>query len=318
MDRIAERYLRFAKVEAAGRSPLYEQWALHVATSVDTLAFLQGLPVEKQQPNLLFAAFRHTVGTPKSTVEFDAGLAQHDAAIRALMLTRSTQTNEPGRCAVLLPALASIGRKIALIEVGASAGLCLLMDKYGYDWGSQRLAPVRDDWGYPVFPCEITGKGPLPGTYPEFVWRAGLDLNPIDVHCDEDRKWLEDLVWPEDGDRLARLQSALRICRRAPPQIVRGDLLRDLASLIEQAPAEATVVVYHSAVLNYVMDQALRNEFARNMLASRCVWISNESPLVFPQFLPAATPQPSGMFLLCADGHALAWTDPHGAVLQWL
>jgi hypothetical protein len=57
---------------------------------------------------------------------------------------------------------------------------------------------------------------------------------------------------------------------------------------------------------------------ARNMLTSRCVWISNESPLVFPQFVPAATPQPSGMFLLCADGHALAWTDPHGAALQWL
>lgn len=318
MDRIADRYLRFAKVEAAGRSPLYEQWALHVANSLDALAFLQGLPVDKQQPNLLFAAFRHIVGVPTSPAEFGAGLAQHDAAIRALMLTRSTQTNEPGRCAVLLPALASVRGKIALIEVGASAGLCLLMDKYGHDWGGQRLAPCGDDLGYPVFPCTVSGAGSLPHTYPEIVWRAGLDLSPIDVHCDEDRKWLEDLVWPEDGDRLARLQSALRICRRASPQIVRGDLLRDLASLIEQAPAEATVVVYHSAVLNYVMDQALRNEFARNMLASRCVWISNESPLVFPQFLPAATPQPSGMFLLCADGHALAWTDPHGAVLQWL
>ncbi|WP_175184601.1 DUF2332 domain-containing protein [Achromobacter animicus] len=318
MDPIADRYLRFAKIEATGRSPLYEKWALHVANSFDALAFLQGLPVDKQQPNLLFAAFRHTVGAPASTSEFDAGLAQHGGAIRALMLARSTQTNEPGRCAVLLPALASIRGKIALIEVGASAGLCLLMDKYGYDWGFQRLVPCRDGTGYPVYPCEVTGAGSLPHTYPEIVWRAGLDLSPIDVHCDEDRKWLEDLVWPEDGNRLGRLQSALRICRREPPQIVRGDLLRDLASLIEQAPAEATVVVYHSAVLNYVMDQALRNEFARNMLASRCVWISNESPLVFPQFLPAATPQPSGMFLLCANGHALAWTDPHGLALQWL
>ncbi|WP_410901039.1 DUF2332 family protein, partial [Pseudoalteromonas sp. SIMBA_162] len=80
---------------------------------------------------MLFAAFRHTVGAPASTSEFDAGLAQHGGAIRALMLARSTQTNEPGRCAVLLPALASIRGKIALIEVGASAGLCLLMDKYG-------------------------------------------------------------------------------------------------------------------------------------------------------------------------------------------
>ncbi len=146
MDRIADRYLRFAKVEAAGRSPLYEQWALHVANSLDALAFLQGLPVDKQQPNLLFAAFRHIVGVPTSPAEFDAGLAQHDAAIRALMLTRSTQTNEPGRCAVLLPALASVRGKIALIEVGASAGLCLLMDKYGYDWGDNAWLRVETIW----------------------------------------------------------------------------------------------------------------------------------------------------------------------------
>nr|WP_220805930.1 DUF2332 family protein [Achromobacter sp. UMC71] len=123
---------------------------------------------------------------------------------------------------------------------------------------------------------------------------------------------------PDDEDRLTRRQSALRICRRELPQIVRGDLLRVVASLIEQAPAEATVVVYHSAVLNYVMDQAQRNEFARGMLASGCIWISNESPLVFPQFLPSDARQPSGMFLLCADGQALAWTDPHGAALQRL
>lgn len=318
MNRLAERYLRFAKIEAAGRSPLYEQWALHVAGSTDAIAFLQDLPVDKQQPNLLFAAFRHAVGTPTSTAQFDAGLRQHGAAVRAVMLARSTQTNEPGRCAVLMPALASIAGKIALIEVGASAGLCLLMDKYGYDWGFQRLVPGSDGSDYPVFPCDVTGPAPLPRTYPEIVWRAGLDLSPIDVDCENDKKWLEDLVWPGDGPRLARLQSALRICKRESPQIVQGDLRRDLPSLIEQAPADATVVVYHSAVLNYVAEPAQRHEFARGMQASRCVWVSNESPLVFPQFLPADVQQPSGMFLLCIDGHAVAWTDPHGAALLWL
>ncbi|MGE8666878.1 MAG: DUF2332 family protein [Achromobacter mucicolens] len=84
-----------------------------------------------------------------------------------------------------------------------------------------------------------------------------------------------DLVWPEDAPRLARLQSALRIGKREPPQIVQGDLRRDLPSSIEQAPADATVVVYHSAVLNYIAEPAQRHEFARSMQASRCVWISN-------------------------------------------
>lgn len=318
MDRIADRYLRFAKIEAAGRSPLYEQWAFHVAKSFSALTFLRGLPADKQQPNLLFAALRHTAGLPRSPAEFDAALARHGAEIRALMLARSTQTNEPGRCAVLMPAITTIPGKIALIEVGASAGLCLLMERYGYDWGVQRLTPDVGVSDYPVLSCAVTGTPPLPRRYPDIVWRAGLDLSPIDVRLDADLKWLETLVWPEDEHRLARLRSALRICRREPPRIIRGDLLRDLASVVAQAPADATVVVYHSAVLNYVTDQARRNEFARAMLASRCIWISNESPLVFPQFLPDTAQQPPGMFLLCVAGTPLAWTDPHGATLQWL
>lgn len=318
MDGIADRFLKFARTEAAGHSPLYEQWALHVAQSPESLAFLQHLPWAKQQPNLFFAALRHVVGTPASNAEFDAALHRHSATIRSLILDRSTQTNEPGRCAVLMPALASIDGKIALIEVGASAGLCLLMDSYGYDWGVHSLIPAPSRSDYPVFPCEVTGTPPLPSKYPEIVWRAGLDLRPVNVERDADREWLEVLVWPEDERRLARLQSAVRICRREPPRVVRGDLLKDLAAVIEQAPAEATVVVYHSAVLNYVEPQAQRDRFASALLASNCVWISNESPLVFPQFLPDGAVQPSGKFLLCVNGHACAWTDPHGASLQWL
>ncbi|WP_220805928.1 DUF2332 family protein [Achromobacter sp. UMC71] len=69
MDRITDRYLRVAKIEAAGRSPLYEQWALHVAKSSNALAFLNDLPVDKQQPNLLFTALRHTVGAPSHRLQ---------------------------------------------------------------------------------------------------------------------------------------------------------------------------------------------------------------------------------------------------------
>ena len=53
------------------------------------------------------------------------------------MKTRRTQTNEVGRCAAILPALPR-GR-LALLEVGASAGLCLLMDEFFYDYGVQHV-----------------------------------------------------------------------------------------------------------------------------------------------------------------------------------
>ncbi len=97
--------------------------------------FLATLPDEKRQPNLLFAALRHVCGTPRDWPTFRALLREHASAVRATMLTRRTQTNEAGRCATLLPVLARLPQPLALLEVGASAGLCLLPDRYGYDYG---------------------------------------------------------------------------------------------------------------------------------------------------------------------------------------
>ena len=129
-------------------------------------------------------------------------------AIRATMLARRTQTNEAGRCATLLPVLARLPQPLALLEVGASAGLCLLADRYGYDYGVSRLAPASAD--APVFPCRADAATPLPAAHPRIAWRLGLDLHPADVADAADCAWLATLVWPEQSDRLARLRAALR------------------------------------------------------------------------------------------------------------
>ncbi|TIT90923.1 MAG: DUF2332 family protein, partial [Mesorhizobium sp.] len=132
---IAARYARFADTEAHGRSPLYEELARAVAGDRVTLGFLSTLPDMKRQPNLLLAAVRHLFGTPTGWTEFRQALLAHPNAVRSLMLERSTQTNEPGRCAALLPVLARLPQPLALLEVGTSAGLCLMPDLYGYDYG---------------------------------------------------------------------------------------------------------------------------------------------------------------------------------------
>lgn len=315
---IAERYERFAQVEAAGRSPLYERLALHVAGSASALRFLARLPESRQQPNLLFGAIRLVAGTPVSTTDFDAALADHGEAIAQTMLSRTTQTNEPARCASLLPALSRIDGPLALIEVGASAGLCLLPDCYGYDWGRLQLpAPACGGEAGPVFRSEASQETPLPTRHPEIVWRAGLDLNPLGVLDDADMAWLECLVWPEHHERLANLRAAVAVARRSPPRIVSGDLTRDLAALIAEAPVDATLVVFHTAVLSYIADQAVRDAFAKDMLASRAIWLSNESPRVFPQF-SSAEPPGKGLFLLARNGEPLAWTGPHGQSVAWI
>jgi len=128
-----------------------------------------------------------------------------------------------------------------LLEVGASAGLCLLLDRDGYDWGGRGIAP--GDPAGPVFGCAVTGPVSLPSAVPRIVWRAGLDLDSLYPASDEDTAWLETLIWPEQDERRRNLRAALAVARRGRPRIVRGDLLHDLAPLMEEAPVDATLVV---------------------------------------------------------------------------
>jgi hypothetical protein len=100
---LAARYIRFADEEVRGRSPLYEAITRGVAADDAAIDFLLTLPPAKRQPNLLLAAVRHLCGTPASWSEFRKALLANDAQVGALMLSRSTQTNEPARCAALLP-----------------------------------------------------------------------------------------------------------------------------------------------------------------------------------------------------------------------
>ena len=189
--RLSAAYRRFAEEEARGRSPLYEELARGIATDNEMLDLLLSLPRQKRQPNLLFAAARSLLGTPNGWSRFRRGVGQRKDALRALMLTRSTQTNEPGRCAALLPVLAPLPQPLALLEVGASAGLCLLPDFYGYDYGERLVRPEDGELEPPIFPCTVNAATPVPETLPRIAWRAGIDLDPIDLSDPSQVAWLE-------------------------------------------------------------------------------------------------------------------------------
>jgi len=273
----------------------------------------------KRQPNLLLAAARHVAGVARDWPTFRETVLARWTEIRAVMLNRSTQTNEPGRCAALLPVFACLPQPLALIEVGASAGLCLLPDRYAYAYGQHIVRPDDDGGGVPVFPCQACAGTPLPRTMPRIVWRAGLDLNPLDVTNTEQMGWLETLVWPEQIDRAARLRAAIRIARAYPPRLVRGDLRDNVAALAAEAPQDATLIVFHTAVLGYVSNKSERSAFAESVLSMCDYWISNEAPLVLADIAArGSAPVPPGGFVLAINGEPVAFTDPHGAALQWL
>ncbi len=316
---ISARYTRFAADEAHGKSPLYEDLARRIAGDRLVLAFLCELPRKKQQPNLLFAAVKYLHGTPRGWEDFRTFIEQHGAEIAGLMKTRSTQTNVPERCATLLPLLARLPQPLALLEVGASAGLCLLPDYYAYAYDGHYVPPMRSGTASPpILACRASPGTPLPDRGIEVGWRAGLDSDPIDVNDDDQVAWLEALVWPGEPDRLANLRASLAIARRASPHIVRGDLRADLPQLAAQAPRDMTLVVFHTAVLAYVESREDRAAFARALRELGAMWVSNEAPGVFPAVsAKAGRPRPS-RYILSLNGEPIAWTDLHGAAIEWL
>jgi len=232
-------------------------------------------------------------------------------------MARRTQTNEPARCATLLPLLALLPQPLALLEVGASAGLCLLPDRYAFDYGVGRIVgPTNGEVGAPLFHCTVNDATPMPQENVEVVWRAGLDLNPLNMHDDGDVRWLQALVWPGEGERARLLEEALTVARRDPPRVVKGDLRHDMAALAAEAPKGATLVVFHTAVLAYVREAADRAAFAQTVKDLGAQWVSNESANL--SHVPDLTLRLWGRFVLTLNGIPQAYTDPHGAAMDWL
>jgi hypothetical protein len=313
----SQNYQRFATLEARGRSPLYEQFCQSVAADHEVLELITSLPAAKRQPNLLLAAVKYLYGTSEDYPSFRRQIIDHWSELSATMLERRTQTNEVGRCATLLPLLVSLPQPLALLEVGASAGLCLLPDRYRYDYG----AGVFGNEESPVLiRCQPGTATPVPDRLPEVVWRKGIDLDPIDPSDESATAWLEALVWPEQGDRLARLRAALAVARQDPPPVARGDLRDGLGRITADVPGDATLVVFHSAVLAYVPAED-RERFASEVVSLGAVWIANEGSGVFPairqQLGDEELAEHPGGFLVSCNGAPIAWADPHGAWVNW-
>ncbi|MCZ2821674.1 DUF2332 domain-containing protein [Modestobacter sp. VKM Ac-2977] len=312
---LADHYRWFAQVEAAPVSPRYAQLAAAVA---EVLAFLGTLPRPKRQANLLLGALQYLHGGPPADgAQLHERVTGDADRLRATMLARATQTNEAARCAALLPVLAGLPGPLALIEVGASAGLCLYPDRYGYAYDDVRVGPASS----PVqLRCAVTGRVPVPTEVPQVVRRAGIDLNPLDPADPADVAWLQALIWPGMEERRDRLTAAAAIAAREPAEIRRGDLVEQLPGLVAAMPTEATVVVFHTAVLAYLPAPA-KEAFAELVTGLPVRWVSQEGVGVLPavrERLPAPPADDEARFLLALDGEPLAYTAAHGGRIDWL
>ncbi len=310
----AEWYLRFAGTEASAQSPTYDEWARGVAADPEIIALLEALPEQKRQPALVFSCARLLGAAAGHWPAFRAWLVANWDAVAAEALRRSTQTNEPRRCTALLPALNLIPGPLALIEVGASAGLTLIPDRYSYRYGERRAGD-----GPLVLDCTTTGEPPVPEAVPDIRWRRGIDLAPLDVSDAGDVRWLEVLVPPEQSGRRDRIRAAVQLARQDPPVILTGDALDALADVVAQVPEGLTTVAMSAGTLVY-MPGKRRQQFRELVRELGCRWVAMERVGVFPDLVPADLPAApdSAPCLVTLDERPLALAGPHGQYLSWL
>lgn len=309
--------------EADPTSPIWGDFCRWVADTPALLERLDRLPGLKRQPNLFLGAIRYLDGPLVGGTAFLAWADTHWSDIERLILTRFTQTNEPGRCAVLAPVFAALPQPVALVELGASTGLCLLPDRYAYryDDGPVVLGPQTHP-DAPTLACATTGT--VPGSPADLIiaHRAGLDANPLPADDPSDSRWLRSLVWPGEDAREARLAAALAVAAVDPPLIERGILPDDLPAFLGRAEAEAaasgaTLVVFHSATLAY-LPRADRDAVVAQIRASGVRWVSFEGSTVVTDLRGRVPDDGRPHFVLALDGEPVARCGPHGAWADWL
>ncbi|WP_217181950.1 DUF2332 domain-containing protein [Streptomyces sp. AC495_CC817] len=319
-DAVRLRFARFAEEEAPGRSALYEAWARGVADDGEIAGVLARIPETRRQPPLVFAVTRMLGAELGDYAEWRAFVLAHADEIVEECTRRRLQTNEPLRLAPLLAVLTEIEGPLALLEIGASAGLCLFPDRYSYRYlgedGRERLRLDPSDGVSPVVLESVVRGGMPPVRMPEVVWRAGIDLDPLDARSAQDRRWLQGLVWPGEEEREQRVSAALDIAAADPPRLVAGDALDAVAALAAEAPAGATLVITTPGVLVHI-PRAAREELVRRIRALPARWVTIDPPALLDVWEPPIDDPSWAGFAVALDAGIRASADPLGRSWEW-
>jgi hypothetical protein len=336
---LAEWWRSFADYSLKGYAPLYEAMVRAAADDPDVMALVAAAPPEAHVPNNLHAAARflllqgadHPLAAAyEPDFHGDIGalfcdfVGAHRDEIAALLATRYVQTNEVNRTAAIAPLVNLVaqraGSPLALVDVGCSAGLNLLLDRYRIEIGDVALGPVDAR-----LRINAENRGAAPVAAPaDIAWRRGVDRNPLDVTDPDQAHWLESLVWPDHPDRLVRLRAAIAEVVADPPLLVRADAVDGLRGALADAPRDLSVLVVTTWVVFY-FDEELRREFETTILeADRpTAWLAMEMAGVVPDIDIPDSPHGEGevsVMTLVTGGAGqpstrefLGFTHPHGA-----
>jgi hypothetical protein len=328
-------------------SPLYARISLAVAGDRELLAFVRAAPPAAHLPPALLAAVHYLVlgGADHPLAEVYAGRSSadpgalfldfcriHREEISAILAVRHIQTNECGRSAVIGPGLTWLASQLdgpyALVDVGASAGLNLLCDRFRLDYGVDGTTGPLDS--PVVVECRVTGGvPPIAARLPSVVSRVGIDRSPIDLSDPDDARWLLACVWPDTG-RLAHTAAAISMGQLDPPHVVAGDATTMLPEVLAELPVGVVAVVMTTWAFAYLTIEA-REVFMRILDDAShhrpVAWLSAEGQGTVPSFVADDTvhddhamPDILGVVLFengRRRAQLLALVQVHGAWIDW-
>ena len=301
---LAHVYRRFGEVDAAETSPLYARVAVALSESDEALRAIKAAPAGKRHPTVVLAALHDlalagrapALAAAYAAADGDAAagaaidtLVRMTESVVAIAVRRQTRTDETGRCAVLYPAIAEAARRVGadavgLIDVGCSAGLNLNVDRVGITYSNGQS--LGDPSSRVQLSCSIVGDRPIPTrAMPEVVARVGVDLDPVDLTDADDARWLRACLWPDQPERVARLEAEIALATTAPPLLLQGDPVEMLPDAFARVAADALPVVTTTwSLSHFPLESRLR--FLRRLdeaAASRTVaWVSAEGVGVAP------------------------------------
>ena len=248
---------------------------------------------------------------------FSAVLGEQRDVLRALV-ERPVQTNEVGRSAALLGGFLTTAREaglpLALVELGASAGLNLRWDHFRYE---------ADGWfrGDPASPvrmtCDFTG--PMPVDVPvRVVSRDGCDARPIDPATDDGSLTLQSYLWPDQTERLALLRAAIELARHVPARVEAADAAVWIGPRLAERARGVATIVYHSIFWQYMTSGG--RAAVKDQILAAGAGATADRPLAWLRLEPVGREGPYEIRMTSwPGGHERRLGDgsPHGRTVHW-
>jgi hypothetical protein len=302
-----------------GRSPLYTQLCSFLA---DADAVQEIVEFWDWDTPLRFLAGLHylVLSGRANWDDVPETLVREQAFLRGFVATQAVQTNEVQRAWCLLPCFLLVSRltgasTLDLVELGSSAGLNLLWDRYRYSYGAGDWSA---DTNARVALCGAE-RTPVPQALlrqrPNVRSRIGIDLSPIDAATAEGRLLLQAFIWPGQERRAAALDEAIGELRHNQLSLLRGDIVSVLPRLLNERPVDGLTVVFETAVMGY-LPPSQRDEVLNAIEAA-----GRDTHLAF---VSSGVPEGDiGMYTLTVtiwpsgEVRTVAIVDFHGAWLDW-